>query len=46
LVLTSAADIAAAVLALAQVTPIYADARAIKGYPLTGTGQAGDEFGV
>jgi len=42
----SAADIAAAILAQAQVTPIHADARAIKGYPLTGTGQVGDEFGV
>jgi len=42
----SAADIAAAILAQAQVTPIHADARAIKGYPLTGTGQVGSEFGV
>jgi len=39
-------QIAAAILAQAQVTPIHADARAIKGYPLTGTGQVGDEFGV
>lgn len=39
-------DIAAATLAAAQVTPIHADARAIRGLPLAGNGVPGDEFRV
>jgi hypothetical protein len=42
----SAADIAAAILAAAQITPISANMQAIKGKPLTGNGTPGDEFGV
>jgi hypothetical protein len=42
----SAADIAVAVIAAAQASPIWADARAISGLPIIGNGQPGDEFGV
>lgn len=43
----SAADIAAAILAAAQVAGgIHADARAILGRPLAGSGAEGDEFHV
>lgn len=42
----SAAEIAAAVIAAAQASPIWADVRDIRGHALTGSGQVGDEFGV
>ncbi len=38
----TAADIAAAVLAAATVTPIHADARQMNGYAITGNGSSGD----
>lgn len=41
----SAAEIAAAILAAAQIAPIHADARRINGTPLAGTGVTGDEWG-
>ncbi len=40
----SAADIAAAILTAAQITPIYADARKINGATVTGTGASGDKW--
>lgn len=46
LIVARIADIAAATLAAAQVTPIHADARAIVGKPLAGNGVPGDEFHV
>ena len=42
----SAADIAAAILSAASITPIAADVTRIKGLPLFGSGQTGDEFHV
>lgn len=42
----SAAEIAAAILVAAQAAPIHADVRRIKGLPIFGNGQAGDEFHV
>ena len=41
----TAIEIAAAVLAAAQVTPVYADVRSINATPLEGTGVAGSEWG-
>lgn len=41
----SAESIAAAVLALAQITPIYADMRKVKGQTVTGSGTSGDPWG-
>jgi hypothetical protein len=40
----SAADIAAAILAAAQITPIYSDMRKTNGQTLTGNGTEGDKF--
>ena len=40
----SAADIAAAILAAAQIAPIYADARRMNGATVTGTGVIGDKW--
>ena len=40
----SASDIAAAILAAAQITPIHADARRMNGAQVFGTGQAGDAW--
>lgn len=40
----SAADVAAAILAAAQSTPIHSDIRQINNVPLTGVGVSGDEW--
>jgi hypothetical protein len=40
----SAADIAAAILAAAQIAPIYADTRRMNGATVTGTGVIGDKW--
>jgi hypothetical protein len=40
----SAADIAAAILAAAQVTPIHADARKMNGYVVQGSGAESDKW--
>jgi hypothetical protein len=40
----SAADIAAAILAAAQVTPIHSDIRKVNNVVVQGTGQTGDEW--
>lgn len=41
----SAESIAAAVMALAQITPIHADMRKVKGQTVTGSGTSGDPWG-
>lgn len=41
----SAESIAAAILAAAQITPIYADMRKVKGQTVTGSGTSGDPWG-
>lgn len=41
----SAADIAAAVLAMAQITPIHADMRKVKGQTINGSGSEADPWG-
>ena len=41
----SAADIAAAVLALAQITPIYSDVRKVNSITIKGSGIIGDTWG-
>ena len=40
----SAADIAAAILAAAQITPIYADTRKMNGATVVGDGSAGNKW--
>jgi len=39
------AEIAAAILAAAQVTPIHADIQKVNNVDVTGTGQSGNEWG-
>lgn len=41
----SADSIAAAILAAAQITPIYSDMRKVKGQTVTGSGTSGDPWG-
>ena len=41
----SAADIAAAVLALAQITPIHSDVRKVNGQTISGSGSEADPWG-
>ena len=41
----TAAEIATAILAAAQITPIHADARSIKGQAIGGNGTEGDPWG-
>ena len=41
----SASDIAAAILAAAQITPIYSDVRKVNSVAVSGTGETGDYWG-